>query len=437
MKKAKLLFLFVLSFLVCTPIIKAVQVGPQAYDSTDYATCYAAADTFKTITISERSYYYTYCFRATCSHNVYNLANMVQRYGYTCQNGNKNPYLRLTSDGCHYYTGSCGTTNSTYCTRVFYIDCNRTVSNQPFTTTTTTRSTSSRVNTTKPTTRKTTTSSKRVTTKSTTKTTPKKTTTKKTTTKTPTKNTTQSTKKTGTQIITPTTDPTTSSTTSITLPTSVHNARSTDVKSVSVNGHKINVTNDKNNYNIKLKDGINEVDVDVELQYDSSSYTVSNNENIPDDIPKEGIDITIEITGADTEKREIVINVKRQTAESGDCQLSSIYHSEYFVDFSKNVMDYTLKLPKGVKTLNPEIEPGNDEQQIEVKGDENLKNNSKIEIEVTAGDGTVCNYTITIKKESNTWKYILIIFILIIILAVAGILLMKYLKKSKGTYRYE
>lgn len=431
MKKAKLIFLFVLSFLACTTIARAANYGPQGLDSTDYATCISRADGFKTITLSEGSYYYTYCYRATCSHNVYNLANMVSTYGYTCQNGNKNFYLRLTSDGCHYYSGSCGTTNSTYCTKVWYIDCNRTSTNQPYTTKTTTRITSSRL-TTKPTTR----STLRPTTKSTTKkitTTKKKTTSKKTTTRKPT----TTSRNTGTAIITPTTDPTSTSTTNITLPTSAHNAKSTDVKSISINGHKINVTNDKNLYNIKIKEGINNVDVDVELQYETSTYTVKNNENIPDDIPKEGIDITIEIVGSDTEKREITINVKRQDSESSDCQLSSIYHSEYFVDFSKNIMDYSLKIPKNVKTLNPEIEAGNDEQEIVVKGDENLKNNSRIEIEVTAGDGTVCTYTITIKKESNTWKYVLMILILIVILAVAGILLMRYLKKSKGTYQYE
>ncbi len=437
MKKTRILILFVLCFISFSTAANAANVGPHASSSTDYATCMQFADGFKLITYNEGYYYYKSCWRATCSNGSYNVANMVQNYGYQCQNGNRTPYFYVTSDGCVSYKGSCGTKNSTYCTRVYYVDCNRTSSGNPYTTKTTTRSTSSRVtlpsSSAKPTTKST---STKKTTSST-----KKTTTKSSTKKTTTKSTTSSKKTTTTRrggiIITPTTSSTTSSTTSITLPTSANNSKSTDVKTISINDRKINVTNTKNDYGIKLPEGINNVDVEVELEYESAHYTVTGNENIPDEIPKEGVDIVVTIIGADTEKREITINVKRLINESNDCHLANIYIEDYLDDFSKNVMDYTIKIPKNVKSLNPEVVTSDDGATYEIDGDENLKNNSKIKIEVTAENGEVCVYTITVKKESNTWKYILIIMLLLIILGIAGILLMKYLKKSKGTYKYE
>ncbi len=438
MKRAKYILLLVLSLISFTMVTNAADLGPKATSSTDYATCYSFADKYrKTITLNEGYYYYKYCYRATCSNKSYHLANMVQLYGYSCQNGNTHPYLVVTSDGCHAYTGGCSTNFTTYCTRVFYIDCRRTTNGSQFnyTTKSTTTKTTLRPTTRTTTKKPTTTSSKRTTTG--------KTTTKKptTTTKKPTSSTKKTTKTTTTTrggiIITPTTTSSSTSTTSITLPTS-EKKKSTDIKAVYVNDRKIsNLSNSKDETSIKIPEGTNEVDIRVELEYAESTYTVTGNTNIPDDIPDEGVDIIVDIKGYDGNTRKITINVNRQTNESDDCKLASIYVEKYFVDFSKNTTDYTIELPKEVKTLNPDIVTSDENATFKIEGDENLKNNSKIRIEVIAQNGDKCYYNITIKKPSNTWKYILVIIMLVVILVVAGILLMKYLKKSKGTYKYE
>ena len=68
---------------------------------------------------------------------------------------------------------------------------------------------------------------------------------------------------------------------------------------------------------------------------------------------------------------------------------------------------------------------------------ENLKNKSVIDIVVLSADGNECNYQIKVRKNSNTWKYVLLILLLIGALATAVYFLYKYLKKSKGKYKYE
>ena len=73
----------------------------------------------------------------------------------------------------------------------------------------------------------------------------------------------------------------------------------------------------------------------------------------------------------------------------------------------------------------------------EIRGNENLKNKSVIDIVVLSADGNECNYQIKVKKNSNTWKYVLLILLLIGALATAVYFLYKYLKKSKGKYKYE
>ena len=407
MKKLRLFGIFILSLVMVLPSVSAA--GPTASSSLDYSRCMAFSDTFKTITLNEGDYYYKSCYRATCSHNVYLKANMVATSAYRCQNGNGNPYTQVTSDGCKAYSGSCGNNNTTYCTKVEYVDCNRTSSGAKF-----------ENKTTKPATTLTT----RRTTKATT--TTKKTTTKKSTTK---KNTT--TKKTTTTTRRTTT---TKATTTRTTTTIKGKSDNTNVKKLLINGVDIGYQNSKSNYAIKLPTEETSVDVTVELEDEKAKYEIKGDK----DIPEENAEIVITVTAENKSQREIKINVGRYSGENNECNLANIYNEQYNIDFSRTVYDYKLTLPKNVNSLDLEIVPVDQENATyEILNNENLKNKSKIEIIVTAQSGDTCTYTITIKKDSNTWKYVVLIIILVAVLGVSIYFLYKYLKKSKGKYKYE
>lgn len=391
-----MLLIVILSlFMFCPKVTASV---PTASSNISYSQCLAFSDAFRTISDAMGgTYYYKWCYRATCSYGVYNKANMVANYGYRCQNGNGTPYTNVTSDGCKSYSGSCNTSNSTYCTKVTYIDCNRTSSGAPYqggTTTTkktTTTTTTARIS--KTTTKKTTTT--------------KRTTTKKTT-----------------------TIPT--STTSTTTARPISN--NTNIKNLTINKTEIGYKNSKDTYTIKLPYDVSSVDVFVELEDERSTYEVTGNS----EMPNEEHQIKIVVTAESGEKRTVTINVKRYTTESNDCNLANIYIEDYSLDFSKNVYDYKLKLPKNVTSLDLEVVVSDEENATyEIQGNEKLKNNSKVVIEVKAEDGTLCYYTIKIKKSSNAWKYIVLIVLLLGALITASVFLYRYLKKSKGKYKYE
>lgn len=409
MKKLRLLGIFILSLFIAVPTTFAA--GPTASSSLDYSRCMAFSDTFKTITLNEGDYYYKSCYRATCSHNVYLKANMVATSAYRCQNGNGNPYTKITSDGCKNYTGSCGTTNTTYCTKVEYVDCNRTSNGSSFTqattkpiTTVTTRRTTKATTTIKTTTKKTTTA--------------KKPTTKRTTTRRPTTTKTTTTRTTTTRKIT----------------TIKGKSANTNIKKLLINGVEIGYQNTKNNYAIKMPEEENSVEVTVELEDEKAKYEVKGNT----DIPAENGEIVITVTAENKSVREVKISVSRYSGENDECNLANIYNEQYNIDFSRNVYDYKLTLPKNVKSLDLEIVPVDQENATyEILNNENLKNKSKIEVVVTAQSGKTCTYTITIKKDSNTWKYVVLIVVLIAVLVVSVYFLYKYLKKSKGNYKYE
>ncbi len=406
MKKLRLFGIFILSLVMVLPGVNAA--GPTASSSLDYSRCMAFSDTFKTITLNEGDYYYKSCYRATCSHNVYMKANMVATSAYRCQNGNGNPYTQVTSDGCKAYSGSCGTNNTTYCTKVEYVDCNRTSSGAKFETNTPKPVTTV---TTKRTTKKTTTTTKKTTKKSTTK-------------KSTTKRTTTTTRRTTT----------TRTTTTRTTTTIKGKSDNTNVKKLLINGVDIGFQNSKSNYAIKLPTEETSVDITIELEDEKSKYEIKGDK----DIPEEDAEIVITITAENKSQREIKISVGRYSGENNECNLANIYNEQYNIDFSRTVYDYKLTLPKNVNSLDLEIVPVDQENATyEILNNENLKNKSKIEIIVTAQSGDTCTYTITIKKDSNTWKYIVLIIILVVVLGVAIYFLYKYLKKSKGKYKYE
>lgn len=410
---------YILIILICLIGFFAGYVNADPYygsSGLSDSACMAFSDVFKTITRSEGSYYYKYCYRAACdtSDNKYHLANMVYNSGYRCQNGNATPFTQVSSNGCSAYSGtSCSGNRATYCTKVVFVDCTKLSSggnyNDPQATTTTKKVTTT---TTKATTTTTTTKKKVTTTK-------KATTTKKVTTTTTTKATTTT---------------TTTTTTKPTTTTEAIDMSNTKIKSIKIGDLSLDVNDDINEYSVQLPFGLEEVEVSVKLDDPEAKYEVAGNTEMPDEDTK----IVITVTARDESKRIVNINVSRYYVPSSDCSLMNIHIEDYPLDFSKNKFDYKLKVNKEISSLDLEaIVKDTEHAKFEIKGNEKLKNNSEISILVTAEDGTECTYKIKIKKGSDAWKYILIIVLLIGIIGTGAYFLQKNLRKSKGKYKYE
>ena len=397
MKKSLILIIGIFMFVSST-----VLAAPTGSSNISFGECYRFADGFKTIGTNEGSYYYKYCYRATCgSDSKYTLDPMTSIATYRCQNGNYEPYSQITSDGCSKYSGTCKTGSNPYCTRVEFVDCNRKkdgsvyqnggsgTTTKPTTPgnnkTTTTRANSSGGN-------KTTTTSRRVTT---------------------------------TGFTAPT------HTTTTTLPQISSN---NNIKSIKINGQDVRYKQDKSEYSVKLPYDMTDIEFTVELESKRATYQVIGNTNMPN----EDTVVKVIVTAENGDTREVNFNITRYSVETSDCTLANIFIEDYSIEFSKNKYDYTLTLPKNVKSLDMVVVPTQEQSATyEIRGNENLKNKSVIDIVVLSADGSECNYQIKIRKTSNTWKYFLLVILLIGALVTAFYFLYKYLKKSKGKYKYE
>lgn len=381
MKKIMYLSLILIAFIMFFGVVDA---APSASSGLSYQECNTFADHYRAI---DGDYYYKSCYRVSCSYGVYNKVSHVRQSGYYCQNGNGTPYVKM-DDGCKNFSGSCNTNDVIYCTTVQYVDCNRkadgTSYNLPTTTTKPTTSTTTK----RPTTTK------------------KVTTTRKTTT---------------IKVVSePITEPPKSS--------------NTNIKQLIVDDTVVKFDNTKNNYTIKVPYDVLELPIIVVPEDEHTAITIAGNT----EMPNEDTVITINIVAEDSTTKEVILNVKRYTGENSDCTLASIDIKNYPIDFEKNTYNYNVKLPKGVKSLDIKVVPTDElNATYEIKGNEKLGNKKKIEIVVVAQDGTTCNYVIKVNKINNTWKYIVLIILLIGGLITTSYFLYKYLKKSKGKYKYE
>lgn len=402
MKKLKTIMVV---FIALFGFISVVDAGNIPYGSSGMSVgeCLAFADAFHTISKSEGQYYYRYCFQASCSSGKYVLANKVMVNGYRCANGNYDPYHKVTSDGCSRYNGSCNKNTNPYCTRVEFVDCNKksdgSLFAQPTTQATTVKTT---VKTTQATTAK-----------QTVKTTVK-----------------QTKKKSDTGKIT-----IPASTTTTTTTTTRRKSNNTNIKKVIMNGtEQAKYNNKKTSYNLPLPEEIDEITVECELEDPLATYVVEGNTGL------QGEDkvIKIIVTAEDGTTKVVEFNVNHDTDSKSDCSLAQIYIEKYPIDFASNNYVYNLKLPKDVTSLDMEvIATDSIGAKYSIENNEKLKHKSVVNILVVAQDGTECNYEIHISKDNNFWKLLIVIVLIVAGLIVAAIFLFKYIKKSKGKYKYE
>lgn len=386
---------FLIIFLMCilyVPNVKADYVGQS---NVSYYDCLAFADGYVKISNDRGQYDFKTCAAAVCSGGKISIG-MLGNGSYKCENKNAMPYVTVKSDGC----ASSGTTcvqgqSDSYCTQVITIDCNRDNKGNPYNTP---------VSTTKTTTKKTTTTTEKITTKS--------------PTKVPTKA--PSTKATTTKATTTTKNPADSNV----------NLNYIEVIEKEVTDY----SNDKNEYTIRVPYGVTDIKVEVEAEADTTNVEILGNTGVSDD---EGKTITINIVAKDGTARTIVLNIERYSELSSTCGFKKLNIKEDSIKLKNNKYDYKVRVDEKVKKLTINYELLDDTTQVEIESNEELKDKSIIKIVNTAEDGTVCNYTITVRK--GTSPVVIGLFVLLIagVAAAATYFVLNNIKRSKGKYKYE
>lgn len=145
--------------------------------------------------------------------------------------------------------------------------------------------------------------------------------------------------------------------------------------------------------------------VNINAEMDDSKATMIISDNASKELkPGENNKIVITITAEDGTKKAYTINIKRE-ALTADATLKELTIKEdKLFKLKDNKFVYTVKIKKDVKKLTLSYVLSDDNSLIEIDGNENLKDGSKVKITVTAEDGTKKVYTLNIEKEVITTK---------------------------------
>ena len=210
-----------------------------------------------------------------------------------------------------------------------------------------------------------------------------------------------------------------------------------DLESLSVKNYALEFDPTVTNYTIIVENEVEKIDVEAKAVESSAKVTIEGNE----ELEVGSNDVVITVQGTDKTTKTYTINVIRKASESdvpdkkSNVYLEKLEIKDYPIKFDSKVDFYTVKLKEEVTALEIKAEPVDSQASVEVKGNQALKNGSKVEIIVSGIDGATKTYIISIQKDTTgSIKWILVVLelialLLMIILCI--VLINKHNKKKK------
>ncbi len=207
----------------------------------------------------------------------------------------------------------------------------------------------------------------------------------------------------------------------------------TSLKSLKVNDIEVSLSDKELKYEVIVPYNVNEPNIDAvpnnknaKVKVDSKTLVVGDNE------------AKITIT-TDKAQSEYILNIIREdNIDKSVANLKELKIDEYKkLDFKENVLDYTLNFSSIPDHLTIKALPKDEDGKVEIIGNEDLFDNSKITIKITL-DKIVREYTLLIKESksiSDNKKVILVCIIALIITIIALLVLeIRSRKKEKKEY---
>ena len=199
------------------------------------------------------------------------------------------------------------------------------------------------------------------------------------------------------------------------------------LKELKINDKDITLSDDIFNYKSSVTNEIESLKVVAISKSDKAKVEISGEKNLK--VGENVVNIIVTAEDGTVSNYEVIVTRKEENIElSSDSSLRFFIVGDYEIDFKSNVYEYDLKI-KNEKKLDIAYYATDENADVVIKGNENLKNNSIISIIVTAEDGTKSEYNIVIKK-SNHLPIIIIASLLLISLITFIIIRILHKKKN-------
>lgn len=207
--------------------------------------------------------------------------------------------------------------------------------------------------------------------------------------------------------------------------------KSNDVtlKSLSLSSGKIEFDRNKFLYAVDVNYDIDNIEVEAISNDNKSKVEIEK----PNSLVIGENTINIKVIAEDGSAGTYVIVVNRKDKLSEDASIKNLIIKNYNINFSSDIYNYDL-LIDGEEKLDIEVILNDNKSKYKILGNNNLKNNSVIKIEVQAENEAILIYKINILKlnkntSSSIINYIKILPLTIFVILVFVVLIVKLIKK--------
>ena len=174
-----------------------------------------------------------------------------------------------------------------------------------------------------------------------------------------------------------------------------------------VNGSNVNIKTKPFKYDVGYD--VSSADIEVGVASKSSTVKIYGGKVL---VPGEN-NITIIITTSQGKTYTYRLIINRSTTSD---YLSDLKVAQGEIDFNKTKQEYNIKVDKNTDKLDLSAITEDENAKVTIKGNKNIKNGSKVYIEVESADGNVRVYTLNVQKKGSV--DIKVIIILVMVLAV-------------------
>lgn len=206
------------------------------------------------------------------------------------------------------------------------------------------------------------------------------------------------------------------------------------LSNITLSNGNINFNKNITEYNITVDYQVSNIEVIATAEDSKSKVEITGNTNL--EIGNNIIEI--KVIAENNSTRIYKINVEKKDESyvlSSNNNISSVNIKNYDFDFISNITNYTLTI-KDEEKLDIEVILEDSRSTYNIQGNNDLKNNSVIKIEVIAEDGTNKIYQINIKSNDKIIKAIFITIITILLIINIVRLFLKYRRlKNERVYK--
>lgn len=206
------------------------------------------------------------------------------------------------------------------------------------------------------------------------------------------------------------------------------------LSNITLSNGNINFNKNITEYNITVDYQVSNIEVIATAEDSKSKVEITGNTNL--EIGNNIIEI--KVIAENNSTRIYKINVEKKDESyvlSSNNNISSVNIKNYDFDFISNITNYTLTI-KDEEKLDIEVILEDSKSTYNIQGNNDLKNNSVIKIEVIAEDGTNKIYQINIKSNDKIIKAIFITIITILLIINIVRLFLKYRRlKNERVYK--